>query len=44
MAQAVQNVDFARNYKPLTKQQRADLEALGKRRAPKLGCRYGPPA
>jgi len=44
MAQAVENVAFARAYKPLTKDQRADLEALGKRRGPTLGCRYGPAA
>ena len=44
MEQAVQNVEFARAYKPLTKEQRADLEALGKARAPQLGLRYGPVA
>ncbi len=44
MAQAVQNVEFARAYKPLTTEQRADLEALGRKRAPQLGCRYGPAA
>jgi len=44
MEQAVQNVEFARAYKPLTGKQRADLEALGKARAPELGLRYGPAA
>lgn len=39
---AVQNVEFARNYKPLTKAQSGDLLACGKQLAPKLGPRYGP--
>ncbi len=42
--QAIQNVAFARAYKPLTDEQRAEMEALGRKRAPQLGCRYGPPA
>jgi len=40
--QAVQNVEFARKYKPLTDAQRSELLALGKEMAPKLGPRYGP--
>jgi len=42
MEQAVQNVEFARAYKPLTETQRAEMAALGKARGPKLGLRYGP--
>ncbi len=40
--QATQNVEFARKYKPLTDDERADLLAYGKEIAPKLGPRYGP--
>jgi predicted aldo/keto reductase-like oxidoreductase len=40
--QAIQNVEFARNYKPLTDEQRDKLLALGKEIAPKIGPRYGP--
>jgi len=42
LAQAVQNVEIARKYKPLTEKRRADLLALGKEIAPKIGPRYGP--
>jgi len=44
MEQAIQNVEFARRYKPLTAEERADLLALGKQLAPPLGPRYGPVA
>jgi len=44
MEQAVQNVQFAREYRPLTDTQRDELLALGKRLAPTLGPRYGPVA
>jgi len=40
--QAVQNAEFARQYKPLTDQQRENLLALGRKLAPGLGPRYGP--
>lgn len=40
--QALQNVGFARKYKPLTDEQRAALLEHGKRLAPQLGLRYGP--
>lgn len=39
--QAIQNVELARKYKPLTKEQYASLIALGKKLAPSLGPRYG---
>ena len=42
MEQAVQNVEIARQYKPLTEQQREELLAFGKELAPTLGPRYGP--
>ncbi|MBN2138276.1 MAG: aldo/keto reductase [Sedimentisphaerales bacterium] len=42
LEQAVQNVEFARNYKPLTEQQRTELLALGKEIAEQIGPRYGP--
>jgi len=42
--QAIQNVEFARKYKPLTEQQRAALLARGKELAKKIGPRYGPVA
>jgi hypothetical protein len=42
LEQAVQNVEFARNYKPLTEDQRVELLALGKEIARKIGPRYGP--
>lgn len=40
--QAVQNVEFARKYKPLSPEQLRDLLAYGKELAPTLGPRYGP--
>jgi predicted aldo/keto reductase-like oxidoreductase len=40
--QGIQNVEFARKYKPLTEEQRADLLAYGKKLAETLGPRYGP--
>ena len=42
LEQAVQNVEFARKYAPLTPARRADLLAYGKKLAPGLGPRYGP--
>jgi hypothetical protein len=42
MTQAIQNVEFARQYKPLTTKEREDLLAFGKQLAEKLGTRYGP--
>jgi len=42
--QAIQNVELARKYTPLTEQQRAALMAHGKKLAPTLGARYGPVA
>ena len=39
--QAIQNVQFARNYKPLTPKQRASLLEYGKNLAKSLGPRYG---
>ena len=41
-AQAVQNVEFARKYKPLDKARLDPLLAYGKELAPKIGARYGP--
>jgi len=40
--QAVQNVAFARKYKPLTAERRRALLAEGKTLAAKIGPRYGP--
>jgi len=42
LQQAIQNVEFARNYTPLTAEQRTALLARGKAMAPTLGPRYGP--
>jgi len=42
LQQALQNVEFARNYKPLTATERDELLAYGKELAPQLGPRYGP--
>ena len=42
LEQAVQNVQFAHVYKPLTDEERAKLLAVGEAMAPKLGLRYGP--
>lgn len=39
--QAVQNVQFARKYKPLSPEQRASLMEYGKKLAESLGPRYG---
>ncbi len=44
MEQAVQNVELARRYKPLTEQEREELLAYGRQLAPTLGPRYGPVA
>ena len=41
---AIQNVDFARRYKPLTAQQREELLKRGKEIAAEIGPRYGPVA
>jgi predicted aldo/keto reductase-like oxidoreductase len=40
--QAIQNVEFARKYTPLSAEQRASLMEYGKKLAPTLGPRYGP--
>ena len=42
LEQAVQNVEFARKYTPLTPEQRTALLARGKAMVPTLGPRYGP--
>ena len=42
LEQAIQNVEFARKYKPLTAEQRDKLLARGKQLAQKIGPRYGP--
>ncbi|MBN2450620.1 MAG: aldo/keto reductase [Lentisphaeria bacterium] len=42
LEQAIQNVDFARAYRPLTAEQREELLAYGRELAPALGLRYGP--
>jgi len=42
MAQAIENVELARRYKPLTKPQREALLARGKELAKTIGPRYGP--
>jgi predicted aldo/keto reductase-like oxidoreductase len=39
--QAIQNVQFARKYKPLSQEQRASLMEYGKKLAESLGPRYG---
>jgi len=39
--QAIQNVQFARKYKPLTPEQHASLMEYGKNLAKSLGPRYG---
>jgi len=39
--QAIQNVEFARKYTPLSEQQRASLMEYGRRLAETLGPRYG---
>ena len=42
--QAIQNVQFARKYKPLSQEQRASLLQYGEKLAESLGPRYGPVA
>lgn len=42
--QAIQNVELARKYKPLTDAERQELLAYGKQLAATLGSRYGPVA
>ncbi len=44
LEQAIQNVELARRYRPLSEAERAELLALGRDLAPKLGPRYGPVA
>lgn len=44
MEQAIQNVELARRYKPLTPDERQELLAFGRDLAPTLGPRYGPVA
>jgi predicted aldo/keto reductase-like oxidoreductase len=39
--QAIQNVQFARQYKPLSQEQRASLLEYGENLAKSLGPRYG---
>jgi predicted aldo/keto reductase-like oxidoreductase len=39
--QAIQNVDFARKYTPLSQEQRASLMEHGRKLAETLGPRYG---
>ena len=42
MEQAIENVEIARRYKPLTEAERAALLSYGKQLAQTLGPRYGP--
>lgn len=44
MEQAVENVELAKRYKPLTVNEREALLAFGRELAPTLGPRYGPVA
>jgi aryl-alcohol dehydrogenase-like predicted oxidoreductase len=44
LEQARQNLEFARQYRPLTQAERDDLLAYGREIAPQLGPRYGPVA
>jgi len=44
LEQALQNVEIARKYRPLTAQEREDLLTFGKQLAATLGPRYGPVA
>lgn len=44
MAQAMQNIDFALQYQPLTADQRSELLAFGVQLAGQMGPRYGPVA
>ena len=40
--QAIQNVEYARQYRPLSESDRRELLAFGKKLAQELGPRYGP--
>jgi len=40
--QGLKNVEFAKQYKPLTEEQRKALLAHGKELAARMGPRYGP--
>jgi predicted aldo/keto reductase-like oxidoreductase len=42
MEQAIQNVEFAKRYKPLTAAERESLLACGRQLAAEIGPRYGP--
>ncbi|MGB2823147.1 MAG: aldo/keto reductase, partial [Phycisphaerae bacterium] len=42
LEQSIQNVEFARKYAPLSKEQLEPLLAYGRELAPKIGPRYGP--
>ena len=42
LEQAIQNVEIARKYKPLTEKQRVELLKVGKDIAQEIGPRYGP--
>lgn len=44
LTQAIENVEFAKRYKPLTAEQRQALLAEGKKLAAEMGPRYGPVA
>jgi aryl-alcohol dehydrogenase-like predicted oxidoreductase len=44
MEQALQNIEIARDYRPLTGQEREELLTFGKQLATTLGPRYGPVA
>lgn len=44
MEQAIENVELAKRYKPLTASERQELLAFGQELAPTLGPRYGPVA
>ncbi len=44
MEQAIENVELAKGYKPLTAGEREELLAFGRELAPTLGPRYGPVA
>ncbi len=44
MEQAIQNVELARKYRPLTEAERKELIAYGEKLAQTLGPRYGPVA
>jgi hypothetical protein len=44
LEQALQNIEWARQYRPLTAPERESLLAYGKELAPQLGPRYGPVA